>query len=59
MTPFKVKPHPHFRINFISKQTRINKLETDKERNVIYQIAFENGYNKNTVNKIENKSNIK
>ena len=33
----------------------LNKQETDKERNIIYQIAYENGYNKNTVNKIENK----
>ena len=33
----------------------LNKQETDKERNIICQIACENGYNKNTVNKIERK----
>ena len=37
----------------------LNKQETDKERNIIYQIACENGYNKNTVNKIENKIKYK
>ena len=37
----------------------LNKQETDKERNIIYQIAYENGYNKNTVNKIENKIKYK
>ena len=37
----------------------LNKQETDKERNIIYQIGYENGYNKNTVNKIENKIKYK
>ena len=33
----------------------LNKQETDKERNIVYQICYESGYNKNTINKIENK----
>jgi hypothetical protein len=33
--------------------------ETTKERNIIYQIADENGYSRNTVNKIENKIKYK
>ena len=37
----------------------LNKQETDKERNIIYQIGYENGYNKNTVYKIENKIKYK
>ena len=37
----------------------LNKQETDKERNTIYQIGYENGYNKNTMIKIENKIKYK
>ena len=29
-------------------KTPLNNQETDKERNIIYQIGYENGYNKNT-----------
>ena len=37
----------------------LNKQETDKERNIIYQIGYANGYNKNTMIKIENKIKYK
>ena len=37
----------------------LNRQKTNKEGNLIYQIVYENGYNKNTVNKIENKIKYK